>query len=523
MAAPVYATDLTDIIVDMASTTGWTALGGGAGGLVAPETDFYIQGSNCISKAGWSTAVKGMVYLAGAGVTVPTDGAVMMWIYYWAPNAMDTYAGGGMRMVIGSSAAAYYEHTVAGSDKLPFAGWFLGAVNPNTATPDFTVGTPTATEQSFGATIDVPAAGPSKGQPLGIDAIRYGRTTLTMTNGDLANGYATFAGAQAYGDAITRRWGQLSERDGAYFMSGFMSLGSSATAVDFRDSNKILFIRDHTKVTAAFNRIEVLNAASNVDWDNIQITALGTNSPGTFVHTAGAFDAINCQFTGMGTFTFLDASSAVNCTFRRCGQIIAPGADLHGSIIAESTVAANTSAVVWDVAQDPAGELDDMTFTKGTNAHHAIEFGVNSPTTITLNGQTFTGFSTSNNANDSVLHIKRTSGTVTINTSGVTGTISYRTDGATVTIVNSTTLTLTGLKNPTEVRIFQAGTTTAIAGEENVTSGTYTTGIDAATYPSVDISVIALGYQNLRLLGISTTTDRTIPIQQTIDRQYLNP
>jgi hypothetical protein len=522
VAAPVYATDLTDIIADMASTTGWTALGGGASGLVAPETDFFIQGNNCISKAGWSTAVKGMIYGAAAGITVPTDGAVLMWIYYWAPNAMDTYASDGMRMCIGSSATAYYEHTVAGSDSLPFAGWFLGAVNPGSATPNFTVGSPTATRQFFGATIDVPAGGPSKGQPLGIDAIRYGRVTLTMTNGD-ANGYATFDGAQAYGDAVTRRWGQLSKRDGAFFMSGFMSLGSAATAVDFRDSNKVIFIRDHTKVTSAFNRIEVLNASSNVDWDNIQISALGTNSPGTFVVTAGAFDAVNCQFTDMGTFTFLDSSSATKCTFRRCGQIIAPGTDLSGSIVANSTVAANASAVVWNVAQDPAGELDNMTFIKGTNAHHAIELGVNSPTTVTLNGQTFTGFNTANGQNDSVLHIKRTSGTVTVNTSGVTGTISYKTDGATVTIVNSTTLTLTGLKNPTEVRIFNAGTTTSIAGEEDVTSGTYSTGIDAATYPSVDISIISLGYQNLRLLGISTTTNRTIPIQQTIDRQYLNP
>lgn len=523
MAAPVYATDLTDILVDMANTTGWTALGGGGAGLVAPETDFYIQGSNCISKAGWSTALRGMIYGAGAAVTVPTNGAVMMWIYYWAPNAMDTYAGGGMRMCIGSSAANYYEHTVAGSDSLPFAGWFLAAVDPNTATPSFTVGTPTTSEQFFGATIDVPAGGPSKGQPLGIDAIRYGRTTLTCTNGDLANGYATFAGAQAFGDAVTRRWGQLSLRDGAYFMSGFLSLGSSGTAVDFRDSNKVIFIRDHTKVTSAFNRIEVLNASSNVDWDNISISALGTNSPGTFVVTAGAFDAINCQFTDMGTFTFLDSSSVLDSTFRRCGQIIAPGTDLRGSTITSSTVAANTSALVWDVAQDPAGELDGMTFVKGTNAHHAIEFGTTAPTTITLNDITFTGFSASANVNDSVLHIKRTTGAVTINTSGVSGVVSYRTDGATVSIVNSTTLTLTGLKNPTEVRVFNAGTTTAIAGEENVTSGTYTTGIDAATYPSVDIAIISLGYQNIRLLGIDTTSNVSIPIQQVVDRQYLNP
>lgn len=84
-------------------------------------------------------------------------------------------------------------------------------------------------------------------------------------------------------------------------------------------------------------------------------------------------------------------------------------------------------------------------------------------------------------------------------------------------------LTLTGLKNPTEVRVFDAGTTTEIAGVENVTSGTYTSSLDAGTYPLVDISILSLGYQNIRLLGIDISGgDLTIPIQQQLDRQYQN-
>lgn len=85
------------------------------------------------------------------------------------------------------------------------------------------------------------------------------------------------------------------------------------------------------------------------------------------------------------------------------------------------------------------------------------------------------------------------------------------------------TLTLTGLQNPSEVRVFQSGTTTQIAGQEDVTSGTFTTQIDAGTYPTVDIAILSLGYQNTRLLGISMTSSQSIPIQQVIDRQYANP
>ncbi len=87
-------------------------------------------------------------------------------------------------------------------------------------------------------------------------------------------------------------------------------------------------------------------------------------------------------------------------------------------------------------------------------------------------------------------------------------------------------LTLTGLRNPTEVRVFNAGTTTEIAGtgQETVTSGTFTAQIDVSTYPSVDISILSLGYQNTRLLAVAIPADGvSIPVQQQIDRQYLNP
>lgn len=84
-------------------------------------------------------------------------------------------------------------------------------------------------------------------------------------------------------------------------------------------------------------------------------------------------------------------------------------------------------------------------------------------------------------------------------------------------------LVLTGLKNPTEIRVYDAGTSTAIGGQESVTSGTFTTEIDAGTYPSVDIAIISLGYQNTRLLAVDMSGgDVTIPIQQVIDRQYAN-
>ncbi len=86
-----------------------------------------------------------------------------------------------------------------------------------------------------------------------------------------------------------------------------------------------------------------------------------------------------------------------------------------------------------------------------------------------------------------------------------------------------TTLEITGLKNPSEIRIFDANTTDEIGGSEAITGGTFTATLDAGDYPSVDIAVLSLGYQNTRLTGIDLSSgDVSIPIQQQIDRQYEN-
>lgn len=432
MAVPTYATDLTDIIADMASTTGWTAIGTPAA-LTAPETDYFIQGSNCISKGSWSTAIRGMIYDNGASFTVPTSGAVLAWLAYQATNSLDTTVGGGIRVIIGSGSGDYDHFYVGGSDTLKFDIWAPYVVDPNTATADTTTGTPSGTEQYVGGLADIPASGPSKGSPFAVDALRYGRCELRYTNGQTAD-YANFDGAAVYAGATIRQWGLLDSVGGVYYMQGFHSFGLTGTAVDFRDSNRAIFIRDTAKVVAAFNRLEMINSGSNVEWTNIAITALGTQSPGTFIVTAGAFTAIGCTFVDMGTFTFLSTSEASLCIFRGCDQITAPGSDMTGSNVSGYEGTANTSALVWDVATDPDGLLDDMAFTMGTTLTHAIEFGTTSPLSMTLTGIDFSGYSASTDVNNSTLHIKRTSGTVTIGLSGCTGNIGYRTDGATVVL-----------------------------------------------------------------------------------------
>ena len=445
MAAPVYATDLTDFYLDGAATV--TALGGGASGLGNPETDFYIQGASCISKQAWTNATKGFnIDGLGTTFTVPTDGCVIAFAVYTATGSLDSKANGGLQLLIGSAATSFQAYYVGGSDTLAYDSWVPYVVDPNTATADASAGT--TSWRYVGTQAKLPTtAGPTKGNPLALDVVRYGRGRIDYTLGDLANGYNTFSGCEAYANATTRRWGLIEFIRGAYVIQGFHQLGTSGAAVDFRDANKVLFWRAcannnaNDAVSTGFNRIEIANASTNVDWDNLIFQALGTRARGVLVHTAGSFDATNCQFVDMDTFALLAASAMTGCVFRRTNAITCPGSDLRDSQVLTPTVAADSAGLQWTAGNtvDTDGKLDGMTFSKGTNAHHAIQFGATTKQTITLRDITFTGFNASDAANDSVLLFPDTGSNVawTVNAVACSGTVSYKKtrSGDTVTVI----------------------------------------------------------------------------------------
>lgn len=146
-------------------------------------------------------------------------------------------------------------------------------------------------------------------------------------------------------------------------------------------------------------------------------------------------------------------------------------------------------------------QIDAGAYSVTIDATAASAFAV-SGNTITIKASTFTG--------DMV-----TTGTITL-ANGATF-IGTRTDAnGTVTV---TTLTLTGLQANSEVRIYNAGTTTELAGVEN--SGT--TFSATLQVSSVDIVIHALGYEYQKIEGADTSANLTLPIQQRFDRNYRNP
>lgn len=91
--------------------------------------------------------------------------------------------------------------------------------------------------------------------------------------------------------------------------------------------------------------------------------------------------------------------------------------------------------------------------------------------------------------------------------------------GGTVNLITPSTLTVSGLQNNTEVRVYETGTTTEVAGIES-TSGDWITSLQTS---SIDISILNLNYQNIRLKAVDTSSDTFVPVVQRVDRQFLNP
>ncbi|MEM9043427.1 MAG: hypothetical protein AAGC81_01940, partial [Pseudomonadota bacterium] len=95
------------------------------------------------------------------------------------------------------------------------------------------------------------------------------------------------------------------------------------------------------------------------------------------------------------------------------------------------------------------------------------------------------------------------------------------TAGGTFNVINPALLSLTGLVDGTEVRVYEAGTQNEIGGVESSVGGNFAVSVQVN---AVDIVIHSLTELNQRLSAVDTSSgDITLPIQQRIDRQYLNP
>lgn len=420
MAVATYATDLA-LIGDAEDVTNYghvNIVGSGGAGL-SDETDYFIENTQCISKAGFVTATKGIMQDVGGTITVASGDAVFVWAKQNNRNLMDTIAAGGMQVLIGDGLSDFDQFYVDGDDSegSDLAGWRNYAVDP-TQTPSATVGTPTTTDYA-GAAWKILGSGTLKGNPNGLDVTRHGRE-LQIIDGQAA-AYGTFLAASV--DDSASAWGLLTPTLEGFLFHGAFVMGTTATAVDFRDSDRVINVLDDLFLPAGFNEFEIRNASSNVEWTNIIINHLGTNTPSLLTLNVGTFTGLLCQFGGFDTTTFASTGECLDSTWTSCARINLNEADISGSSILTSSVAADEGAVFDDrttTAATNISELDNTIFSQGTAAHHAIRFGANVDDNIVLTGIAFNGFAAIEDDNGCALRFDATTGSLNCSLVGCT-------------------------------------------------------------------------------------------------------
>lgn len=219
----------------------------------------------------------------------------------------------------------------------------------------------------------------------------------------------------------------------------------------------------------------------------------------------------------------------------RAISITQGGAEIKDNAVVATQSAANV-ATITDPTFGPSSGMHDMSFSQA-GLGHAVEITGN----ISLTNVTFEGYNTSNGQPDSAIFVNTTD-PVTISTDSANPT--FRTIGTNnVTIVGpDRNLTITGIKDDTEIRITRTSDNTEIGGIETIqTIGTKNDGIGTVTTSGttddrtfnfayqysadipVRIAVVSIEFEVIYLSRTLGDSDLTISVSQQPDRNYNNP
>ena len=545
MAATSVTADVTRVAVATIATDTGTWGNDGGGGGISDEPDIVYQGTTAQSRK-VSTTLIGRSYTHGSGTDMdgtPANRAhCILKLNVTNYTALLARTSPGSQMKIGSSSANYHSYYLFGNDNYPtLGGWQIIAIAPSVSGYAAAVGdtgTPNDSAILFWSWLaDFSAT--AKAENLVIDAIDVG-LGLFVVGGDGADPDATWQTFVTFDEGTSgNRYGFVTTKSGVLFVTGQLTIGrtsaGTSTHTDFTDSG-VTLVWENGLVTSGFHRLllDLATTGTVISVTNCSLGSVGkVNNDGDRGYsttedsrpvfevsgTTGTATFDSCVFDNWSSFSMTSATTLTGCVFTNCGQIDANDGSLAGSTISGYTGAANTSAVLWDGTDNPATELEGVTFIANAGTlSHAIEFGTSSPTSINLNDVNFSGYSASNNVNDSAIHIKRTTGTVTINVSGGSGTVSYRTDGATVVVVNTVSVVVTAIDANTgdpvqDARVLvEADTGGPLPSDASVTitsTGT-TASVSHTTHGMLDGQLVAIRGANEPLYnGVYTISNVT--------------
>lgn len=531
MAVFTFVTDFQLFGNRGSSTTGYNALGGGASGL-SVETDFYIEGTTCISKQ-VKQENKGIEYAYSTLTIFPPTNATTMNIYQWVytttKQAMyERTAGGGANSggleidVAGQSGV--HTVTVDGRQSQDLDSWHCIVYDPYRS----------GHTNQLASNDGILSIGALLNNEFSVRGVNFGLDICWV--GNYVGGYGgggtdpdvSFEVISAVTDDPSNRYGAFQRSGSSYQLLGILNIGEPGQTTLFSDvgSSVVIPLRNYPELVGASNNNNTIDRIVGVDCSQVVVQG-GSGTTASFTRTI--FSSLDPQNTGRFSTTASSTVTLTNAVFSQWGTVTPGGSGTSFSkckFIDLEVGVVNTAGGTFDScsftdcppAVSSLGSITNCTFSSdGTNGH-AIVTDVTSGT-VSLTGNSFVGYNVSDGQLDSAIHFTATSGSVTVSLTGGVQP-SYRTNGISVTFQSSSTLTLTGLINGSEIRVYQNGTTTEVAGIESTSSSTFATAVNVS---AVDIVIHNLGYIHQRIVNVDTSTDRNLPIEYQIDRQYLNP
>lgn len=413
-------TNNATLIEDHETAPSYTSIGSGQG--AASDSDFFFLGSAASSRRSDNVTKAGFWFSDGTTHDVSAAGTHVKFYMNFTTNSLLT----DFWLRLGNSSTVYEEHAVtAAFYPTGSGGWIPVWVEVDAGTD---TGSPTFTAIDFFAVLCSMGDISSNLKNMVTDQCHYSTRPVMLwdgSSGDLDDFITT---------EDTNGLGVLTKQNGTFTCYANLEIGS-ATLTTFDASGQTIAFPDATWLPSASTwmgiDVTLSNASSDIDFSSA--TILSGNPSGATARkpdflvsgTTGSLDLTGATLNGMRLVDLNSAVTATNIVIRNSGIVDAAesgttGCDMSGGSILTSSVAADEGALFWDVNEDPDTKTDGMTFSQGTNAHHAIRFGTSVPADITLRNCEFTGFSGTDDVNGSTFRFDDTSGTITLNLVGCT-------------------------------------------------------------------------------------------------------
>jgi hypothetical protein len=448
VATPTFtligAGGLTDGVLTSAdANTGWSDL-------TTADTDIKVEGTGSMSGVLRADGEQG--YYDAGGAPVSASGLVFRgWILTNNLPYMGTYASDPYKL-LAYDGTTEEQLALFGSDTYP-GGWFYIWQDMDAFT------TLTLANVDRWGVESGHASNAKNVVNTWMDVMRYldgysftgGTTSDRVTMADVAS------------VDLSSAYGVTQTVNGVYFGYGTLQIGSGATTTWFEmDGEVLVFVDPPGALSIPTGLYDITATGSGC---NCFITGSVIRSGGTLDSTRVVIDLSDTNLNDVefssnlvvraSTIAFQSGMTATGNTFDDCGQITHAGANMNDCVIQGYEGTAGTAALVYNVNADPDGEVDGITFTKGTAATHAIEFGSNTPSSVTLRDQTYSGYNASNGQNDSTFY-NNTGGALTINLDGASGNATYRNGtGASTTIASDPVTTTITVKDAVSLAVVQ--------------------------------------------------------------------